>query len=146
MSDHPTIDAALQIMKEKIFEEIPVATTNFHQCCTTVHHWMECYNVTREIDDDDLLDIDIPESEGMHAMERFGISSDQFLSPLKIEKVNIVSPENPKFANIRDYWDDETIGKIKKLLHEFQDMFRTKFFRNEGDHQRSRRTENTFES
>ena len=28
--DHPTIDVALQVMKEKIFEEILVSTTNFH--------------------------------------------------------------------------------------------------------------------
>ena len=55
----------------------------------------------------------------MHVVEGFGISSDQFLKPLKIKKVNIGLPENPKFANIGEYWDDETIGKIIDLLHEF---------------------------
>ena len=45
----------------------------------------------------------------MHAVEGFGISSDQFLRPLKIKKVNIGSHENPKFANIGDYWDDEIV-------------------------------------
>ena len=125
--DHPTIDAALQIMKEKIFEEIPVATTNFHQCNTMVHRWMECYNVTGEPDDDDPLDINIPESERMHVVEGVGISSDQFLSPLKIKKVNIGSPKNPKFSNIEDYWDDETVGKIIEFLYEFQDLFPTMF-------------------
>ena len=55
------------------------------------------------------------------------ISNDQFLSPLNIKKVNIGSYENPKFANIEDYWDNETVGKITDLLHEFQDMFPTKF-------------------
>ena len=98
----------------------------------TFHHWMECYNVTREPDDDDPLDINIPKSEGMRAVEGFGISSDQFLSPLKIKKVNIGSLENPKFANIGDYWDDETMGKITDLLHEFQDMFPTKFLEMKG--------------
>ena len=63
----------------------------------------------------------------MRGEEGLGISSDQFLSPLKIKKVNIGSPENPKFANIKDYWDDETIGKITDLLHEFQNLFPTKF-------------------
>ena len=43
---------------------------------------------------------------------RSGISSDKFLKPLKINKVNIGSPENPKFANIGDYWDEETVAKI----------------------------------
>ena len=38
--------------------------------------------------------------------------NEQFLKPLKIKKVNIDLSENPKFANIGDYWDDETIAKI----------------------------------
>ena len=73
----------------------------------------------RALDDDDPLDINIPEYEGTHRGEGLGISSDQFPSPLKIKKVNIGSTENPKFTNIRDYWDDETIGNIIDLLHEF---------------------------
>ena len=84
---------------------------------------MECYNVTGEPDDDDPLGINIPESEGTCAVEEFGISRDQFLNPLKLKKVNIVSQENPKFANIGDYWDDETVGNITYLFHEFQYMF-----------------------
>ena len=35
--------------------------------------------------------------------------------------------ENPKFANVRDYWDEETMAKITDLLHEFQDLFPTNF-------------------
>ena len=76
-----------------------------------------------EPDDDDPLTIKILELEGMRAVEGFGISSDQFLSPLKIKKVNIGSRGNPKFANIGDYWDEETLGKITYLLHEFQNIF-----------------------
>ena len=72
-----------------------------------------------ELDDDDPLDVNIPESEGTHIGEGFGISSDQFMNPLKFKKVNIGSLENPKFASIEDYWDGETIGKITDLLHEF---------------------------
>ena len=100
-SEHPTNDVSLQIMKEKIFEEIPVAATNFHQCNTTVHHSMECYNVTGEPDDDDPLDINLPALDGMRAVEGFGIYSDQFLSPLKIKKVNIGSPKKSKVCQ---YW------------------------------------------
>ena len=88
--------------------------------------------MTGEPYDDHPLDINIHESEGMHAMEGFGISSDQFLSPLKIEKVNIGSLDNPKFTNIGDYWDEETVGKIIDLLHEFQDMFSTIFSEMKG--------------
>ena len=37
-----------------------------------------------------------------------------------------------KFSNIGDYWDDETISKITKLLHEYQDLFPTKFLEMKG--------------
>ena len=76
---------------------------------------MECYIIKDEPDDDDPYDINIPKYEGTRAMEGLGISSDKFLSPLKVKKVNIGSPEKPKFANIGDYWDDETAEKITDL-------------------------------
>ena len=87
--EHPTIDVALQIMKENIFEEITVTTTNYHQCSTPVHHWMECYNIIGEPDDDEPLEINVPELEGMHVMEGAGITNTQFLISLKIKKANI---------------------------------------------------------
>ena len=62
-------------------------------------------------------------------MEKSSASNDKFLNPLKINKVTISSPENPKFANIGDYSDNETVGKIIDLLHEFQDMFPTSFLK-----------------
>ena len=81
----------------------------------------------REPNDDDPLDINILESVGMCIVEVFCISSDQFQIPLKVNKVNIGSPDNPKFANIGDYWDEETVGNIIDLLHDFQDLFPTIF-------------------
>jgi hypothetical protein len=30
-------------------------------------------------------------------------------------------------TNVGDYWDDATIGKIIELLHEYHDLFPTKF-------------------
>ena len=63
----------------------------------------------------------------MHAVEGDSISSDQFLIPLNINKINIGSYENPKFTNIGDYWDDETVWKIINLLHQFQDLFSIMF-------------------
>ena len=88
---------------------------------------MECYNVTGEPDDDDPPYVNIPQYEGMHIVEGFGIYSDQFMNPLKVKKVNIGSPKNPKFAIIGDYWDDETLGKIMELLQEYHDLFPMKF-------------------
>ena len=52
--------------------------------------------------------------------------------PLKIRKVNIGTEEQPKFTNVGDFWDEETIAKITYLLHEFQDLFPTKFSEMKG--------------
>ena len=68
----------------------------------------------------------------MHEVEGSGISSEWFLKLLKINKVNIGPPENPKFTNIGDYWDEETVAKIMDLPHEFQDLFPTNFSEMKG--------------
>ena len=65
-------------------------------------------------------------------VEGSSVSSDKFLDPLKIKKVNIGSSENLKFANIRDYWDDKNVKNIIDLLHELQDLFPTNFFEVKG--------------
>ena len=78
---------------------------------------MACYTLARDLDDDP-TNINILESEGTHEVEGSGIPSVQFLKPLKIKKVNIGSPKNPKFANIGDYWDEEIVVKIIDLLQE----------------------------
>ena len=92
---------------------------------------MAYYNLTRDPNDDP-TNINILESEGTCVVEGSDISSDQFLKPLKIKKVNIGSPKNPKFANIGDYWDEETVAKITDLLHEYQDIFPTIFSEMKG--------------
>jgi hypothetical protein len=46
--------------------------------------------------------------------------------------VNIGIEEKPKFANIGDYWNDETMEKITDLLHEYQDIFPTTFSEMKG--------------
>ena len=68
-----------------------------------MHSWMECYNITREPDHDDPLEINIPDVEGISTVEGASITTYQFLKPLNIKKENIGSNENLKFANIRDY-------------------------------------------
>ena len=78
-------------------------------------------------ENDDPCDIHILESEGSREVEGMGLSNDKFMKPLKTKTVNIGSLENHKFANIGDYWDDETIGKITDLLDEIHDLFHTNF-------------------
>ena len=46
---------------------------------------------------------------------------------LKLREVNIGTEEQPKLARIGDYWDDDTVGKVAKLLTKYQDLFPTKF-------------------
>ena len=92
-----------------------------------------CYNLSGEPEDDDeLQNVNIPESEGSHDVAAPDILTDSMSQPLKIRKVNIGSEENPKFAYIGDYWDEETMAKITDLLHEFQDLFPTRFSEMKG--------------
>ena len=111
------IDVAMQVIRTKIFEGILVSMSSFPHSSTIVQDWMECYNVADEPNDDDPRDIHIPESEGSRAVEGSGLSNNKNFKPLKTKKVNIGSPRNPKFANIGDYLDDETIGRIIDILH-----------------------------
>ena len=92
---------------------------------------MACYNLAGD-PDDDMNNINILESEGTRVVEGTSISSDQFLKLLKIKKVKIGSPKNPKFTNIRYYWDEGTVAKITELLHKYQDLFPTKFLEMKG--------------
>jgi hypothetical protein len=47
--------------------------------------------------------------------------------PIKIKKVNIGTEKTQKFENVGDYRDASTIDKIIELLHEYRDLFPTKF-------------------
>ena len=93
----PTVDTALQTIKENIFAEISMKEANSHQCSVTIKQWMACYNLTGD-QDDGPTNINIPKSKGIGQVEESGISSDQFIKLSKTKKANIGSPENPKFA------------------------------------------------
>ena len=94
---------------------------------------MTCYNFSREPEDDDeLQNVNIPKSEGSRDVATPYILMDLMSQLLKIRKVNIGSEENPKFSNVEDYWDEETMAKITDMLHELQDLFRTRFSEMKG--------------
>ena len=57
------MDVALQMIKEKIFAETAVEEANSHQYSVTIQQWMACYNLAID-PDDDLTNINIPESKG----------------------------------------------------------------------------------
>jgi hypothetical protein len=85
-----------------------------------------CYNINAN-EDDDLRKVNITETEGHINVERPGVEIPFIGQPIKINKVNIGTKETPKLANVRDYWDASTIEKITELLHEYKDLFLTKF-------------------
>ena len=60
------------------------------------------------------------------------MSTNKVNKPLNIQKFNIGIEEQPKFTNIGDYWDEETMGKIIDMLHEFQDLCSTKILEMKG--------------
>ena len=115
---------ALQIICDVVLKVDPIAyPVDPHVHCL-MQSMMKCYNLSGEPEDDDeLLNVNIPDSKGSRDVVVLDIPKDSMSQPLKIMKVNIGSEENPKFANIGDYWDEETMAKIMDLLHEFQDLF-----------------------
>ena len=44
----------------------------------TIHNWMQCYNLMGELDDDDVLETNILDSEGIRTIEGASITTDQF--------------------------------------------------------------------
>jgi hypothetical protein len=55
------------------------------------------------------------------------LESKVFIVPVKVNKVNIGTTENPKMENNGDYWDEQKIERITELLHDYSDMFSTTF-------------------
>jgi hypothetical protein len=53
-------------------------------------------------------------------------------SPIKVKKFNIGTIENPKMANIGDYWDDQIVESITELLCEYNEFFPKMFIETKG--------------
>jgi hypothetical protein len=79
------------------------------------------------LDEGDLCDIQIEEAEGEREVEGPPLESEVIVSLIKVNKFNIGIVEDHKMTSIGDYWDEQTIERITKLLHEYNDLFPTKF-------------------
>ena len=86
---------------------------------------LECYNFIAEPDDEDEnpRSVNIPESEGTRNVDGPKLEIPAIIEPIKIKKINIGIETEPKFASIGDYWDDEMVGHIADLLHDYQAVF-----------------------
>jgi hypothetical protein len=60
-------------------------------------------------------------------VEGLGVEIPFIGQSIKIKKVNIGTKETPHLDNVGYYWDAATIDNITELLHEYQDLFMTKF-------------------
>ena len=86
-----------------------------------------CCNIMIAEEEDNPHNVSIPESEGDRAVVGPSLQMVYVNKPLKLREVNIGTTTQPKLAKIGDYWDNDTINKVAKLLTEYQDLFPTKF-------------------
>jgi len=90
-----------------------------------MQHALACYKLAieggdEESYDEELRHLDIRETKGEREVQGPELLIPDVTQPVQINKVNIGTEEQPKFANVGDYWDDETISKITELLREYQ--------------------------
>ena len=134
-AESPMVDNALQVVMRRIWSE-PVAENEVEEE-EAMKQALACYKLAIEgndveSDDEELQHIEITETEGKRGVQVPKLRSSDITKPLKITKFNIGSEEQPKFVNVRDYWDEETVSKITELLREYQEVFPTKFSEMKG--------------
>jgi hypothetical protein len=84
-----------------------------------VKELLSCYHVEEEApDEDDPHNIQIKEIEGKREVEGPSMELEVFVAPIKVNRFNIGMNENPKMASIEDYWDEQIVERITKLLCE----------------------------
>jgi hypothetical protein len=127
-SHYPTVDQYLQIVRPKVFEEAPnlLFEKEEDEWTAPLQQLHDCYNINADEDDDRRV-VKIAKTEGHRDIEGLGIELPFIGQPIKIKKVNIGTKKTPKLETVGDYWDDATIKKITKLLHEYHNLFPTKF-------------------
>jgi hypothetical protein len=134
--ESPLVDASLQVIRSNIFMEddhmgmIPQAV--HVEASATVREMLACYNIIEaDQDEEDPRNVQVPETEGERAVEGPELKTDVYVKPLRVCKVNIGMTKNPKFVNIGDYWNNETVEKIT-FSTRIPDLFPTTFSEMKG--------------
>ena len=103
-SQYPSVDQALQLVRQKFFEEEPNLPIEQEE-----DEWTEplqklqgCYNINVD-EDHDPRNVNITETEGKRDIEGLGVELPFIAHPIKIKKVNIGTEKAPKLANVGDY-------------------------------------------
>jgi hypothetical protein len=125
---YPKVDQELQIVGKKVFEEAPSLPLEQEEDEWTVplQKLQGCYIINAD-EDDDPRKVKNIETKGQRDMEGPRIELPFIGKPIKIKKINIGTEQTLKLENVGDYWDASTIDKIIELLHEYNDLFPTKF-------------------
>jgi hypothetical protein len=120
-------------VRHKIFEEASSLSLEQEEDEWTMlfHKLQGCYNINFD-EDDDLRKVNIAKIEGHRDVEEPGVELPFIGQLIKIKKVNIGIDQSPNFVNVGDYWNVSTIDKITELMHEYQDLFPTKFTNMKG--------------
>ena len=126
----PALDAAIRVIHTKVFNDQEMTETH-PDWATQEAFAVECYNFTVE-EEENPRSLAIPETEGYCDVHGPTVEVPEVTQPLKTRTVNIGSEAQPKFATIGDYWDNEMVSKVTQLLHEYQDLFPTKFSEMKG--------------
>jgi hypothetical protein len=134
--ENPNIDATLKRIRGVIFIkelELELVIEEQQRNRQTVKELLSCYHVHEDApEEDNPHDTQIEEVEGKREVEGPPIESKVIVVLIKVKKVNIGISENPKMANIGDYWDEQTVESITELLCEYIDLFPTKFIDMKG--------------
>ena len=99
------MDAAVRLIHTKVFDDQEITEYQLDWKAQESNA-VECYNLAIDKDDDP-RNIHIPESEGHCEVHGPAVETLEVTQPLKTRTVNIGSEENPKYATIGDYWDEE---------------------------------------
>jgi len=124
------MDNALHVVMRRIWSEPVLAKESKGD--EEMQHALACYKLAveggdGESDDEELRHLEIEETKGEREVQGPELLIPDVTQPLQIKKVNIGTTKQPKFSNVGDYWDDETVSKITELLREYQELFPTKF-------------------
>jgi hypothetical protein len=99
----------------------------------TIKELLSFYHVKEEApDEDDSHNIQITEIKGEREVEGPSLESEVFSALIKVKKFNIGTIDNPKMESIGDYWDEQIVERIIKLLCEYNDLFTMKFIEMKG--------------
>jgi hypothetical protein len=95
-SQHPTVDQELQVIRQRIFEEVPILLVEKEEdeWIVPLHKLQGCYNINVD-EDDDPRNVNITEIEGQRDIEGPTVELPFIGQPIKIKKVNIGTEQAP---------------------------------------------------